>query len=173
MALTGSTARANARPKPANGRRNASAFRASEAVTEFKVSANVEARPVHPDITEDKLSRLVDEFYERGFADPRLGPIFMKRIGVDRSAHMRTIKQFWSSVLLKTRSYSGQPVPVHLKLTEVQREDFSIWLDYWRATANETFEPEAAALDVTSAERIAESLKLAMFGSPELFEKKR
>lgn len=141
-------------------------------MTEFKVSTHVEARPAHPDITEEKISRLVDEFYERGFADPRLGPIFMAHIGVDRSAHMRTIKQFWSSVLLKTRSYSGQPVPVHQKLTEVQREDFAIWLDYWRATANEIFEPEAAALVIASAERIAESLKLAMFGSPELFAKK-
>ena len=141
-------------------------------MTGFKVSANVEARPVHPDITEDKISRLVDEFYDRGFADARLGPIFMKHIGVDRSAHMRTIKQFWSSVLLKTRSYSGQPVLVHQKLTEVQREDFAIWLDYWRVTANEIFVPEAAALVIASAERIAESLKLAMFGSDFLFTKK-
>jgi truncated hemoglobin YjbI len=36
------------------------------------------------------------------------------------------MKQFWSSVLLKTRTYSGQPVPVHLKLGEVRREDFAI-----------------------------------------------
>ena len=96
----------------------------------------------------------------------------MTHIGVDRSAHMRTIKQFWSSVLLKTRSYSGQPVPVHLKLTEVRPEDFAIWLDHWCTTANEIFAPEAAALVIASAERIAESLKLAMFGSPELFAKK-
>jgi hemoglobin len=140
--------------------------------TELTAGAAVDPRPLHPDITEDKISRLVDEFYERGFADPRLGPIFMKHIGADRSAHMRTIKQFWSSVLLKTRSYSGQPVPVHRKLTEVQREDFAIWLSHWRATANEIFAPEAAALVIASAERIAESLKLAMFGSDFLFEKK-
>ena len=142
-------------------------------MSEFKVSGNAETRPLHPDITEDKISRLVDAFYERGFADQRLGPIFMKHIGLDRSAHMHTIKQFWSSVLLKTRSYSGQPVPVHLKLTEVQRDDFAIWLDHWRATANEIFVPEAAAIVIASAERIAESLKLAMFGSPELFKPRR
>jgi len=144
----------------------------SRSALELTAHAAVDTRPLHPDITADKISRLVDEFYERGFADPRLGPIFMTHIGVDRSAHMRTIKQFWSSVLLKTRSYSGQPVPVHLKLTEVQREDFAIWLDYWRATVNDIFAPEAAAIVIASAERIAESLKLAMFGSPELFAKK-
>jgi hemoglobin len=134
--------------------------------------AAFDTRPLHPAITQDKISRLVDEFYDRVFADARLGPIFLKHIGVDRSAHMRTMKQFWSSVLLKTRSYSGQPVPVHLKLTELQRDDFAIWLDYFRDTANDIFEPAPAVIVIAAAERIAESLKLAMFGSPELFAKK-
>ena len=139
---------------------------------ELAARAAFDARPLHPTITQDQISRLVDEFYDRVFADARLGPIFLKHIGEDRSAHMRTMKQFWSSVLLKTRSYSGQPVPVHLKLSEVRREDFAIWLGYFRETATVIFEPEAAAVVIASAERIAESLKLAMFGSPELFAKK-
>ena len=140
---------------------------------ELTVRAGMDARAVHPSISEDKISRLVDEFYDRAFADARLGPIFMTHIGADRTAHMRTIKQFWSAVLLKTRSYSGQPVPVHLKLTEVRAEDFAIWLEYFRATAREIFEPEAASIVIASAERIAESLKLAMFGSGGLFQPKR
>jgi hemoglobin len=141
--------------------------------SELAVRASSDARPLHPAITQAQISRLVDEFYDSVFADARLGPIFLKHIGEDRSAHMLTMKQFWSSVLLKTRSYSGQPVPVHLKLGEVQREDFAIWLGHFRDTANEIFEPDAAAIVIASAERIAESLKLAMFGSPELFQKKR
>ena len=139
---------------------------------ELAVRSAVDARPLHPAITQEQISRLVDEFYDRVFADARLGPIFLKHIGEDRSAHMVTMKQFWSSVLLKTRAYAGQPVPVHLKLGEVRREDFAIWLGYFRETANEIFEPGAAAVVIASAERIAESLKLAMFGSPELFAKK-
>ena len=140
--------------------------------SELAVRASFDARPLHPAITQERISCLVDEFYDRVFADARLGPIFLKHIGEDRSAHMRTMKQFWSSVLLKTRTYSGQPVPVHLKLREVQRDDFAIWLGHFRETANEIFEPGAAAVVIASAERIAESLKLAMFGSPELFAKK-
>jgi hemoglobin len=134
--------------------------------------ASFAARPLHSAVTQDQISRLVDEFYDRVFADARLGPIFLKHIGEDRSVHMRTMKQFWSSVLLKTQTYSGQPVPVHLKLSEVRREDFAIWLGYFRETASAIFEPDAAAVVIASAERIAESLKLAMFGSPELFAKK-
>jgi hemoglobin len=141
--------------------------------TELTVRAGFDAHPLHPAITQDQISRLVDEFYDRVFADARLGPIFLKHIGEDRSAHMLTMKQFWSSVLLKTRTYSGQPVPVHLKLSEVQRDDFAIWLGYFRETATEIFEPETAAIVIVSAERIAESLKLAMFGSDFLFEKER
>ena len=139
---------------------------------ELAARAGSDARPLHAAITQENISRLVDEFYDRVFADARIGPIFLKHIGEDRSAHMLTMKQFWSSVLLKTRSYAGQPVPVHLKLTEVRREDFAIWLGHFRETAREIFEPEAAAIVIASAERIAESLKLAMFGSPELFQKK-
>jgi hemoglobin len=138
----------------------------------LEVRAAGDARPLHPAITETQISVLVDTFYDRVFADPRLGPIFRKHIGEDRSAHMRTMKQFWSSVLLKTCSYSGQPVPVHMRLGEVRAEDFAIWLGYFRATAREIFMPEAAAIVVASAERIAQSLKLAMFGSDFLFEKK-
>ena len=139
---------------------------------ELSVRAGGDARPLHRAITQENISRLVDEFYDRVFADARIGPIFLKHIGEDRSAHMRTMNQFWSSVLLKTRSYAGQPVPVHLKLTEVRREDFAVWLGLFRETAREIFEPEAATIVIASAERIAESLKLAMFGSPELFQKK-
>ena len=139
---------------------------------ELVVRAGPDARPLHAAITQDQISRLVDRFYDRVFADARLGPIFLEHIGEDRSAHMRTMKQFWSSVLLKTRSYSGQPVPVHVKLSEVRREDFPIWLGYFRETANEIFGPEPASIVIASAERVSESLKLAMFGSPELFAKK-
>jgi hemoglobin len=146
--------------------------RGSSSRAELTVRPGVDPRPVHPAITSEQISRLVDEFYDRVFADARLGPIFLKHIGDDRSAHMRTMKQFCASVLLKTPSYSGQPVPVHLKLTEVRRDDFAIWLDYFRETTREIFEPEAATVVIASAERIAESLKLAMFGSPELLARK-
>ena len=39
---------------------------------ELAVRPGGDARPLHPDITEEKISRLVDEFYDRGFADARL-----------------------------------------------------------------------------------------------------
>jgi hemoglobin len=131
----------------------------------LRAVAGGQRAPLHPSITDAQISRMVDTFYERAFADPRLGPIFMRHIGADRAPHMQVIKQFWSSVLLRTGAYAGRPVPVHLKLTEVEPDDFRIWLAYFRLIAGECFEHEAAPLVIAAAERIAESLWLAMFGA--------
>jgi len=49
--------------------------------------------------------------------------------------------RFWSSVLLKTGTYHGRPVPVHVKLTKVTEADFSIWLGLFRDASTATFEP--------------------------------
>jgi hemoglobin len=131
----------------------------------LRVAAGGARGPLHPSITEAQISRLVDDFYDRAFADERLGPIFMRHIGADRSSHMQTIKQFWSSVLLRSGAYAGRPVPVHLKLKEVEPDDFRIWLAHFRIIARACFTPEAAVLVIVAAERIAESLWLAMFGA--------
>ena len=131
----------------------------------LRVAAGGARGPLHPSITEAQISRMVDDFYDRVFADERLGPIFMRRIGADRAHHMHVIKQFWSSVLLRTGAYAGRPVPVHLKLKEVEPEDFRIWLAHFRITARASFASEAAVLVIVAAERIAESLWLAMFGA--------
>ncbi|KUO56194.1 MAG: hypothetical protein APF80_00025 [Alphaproteobacteria bacterium BRH_c36] len=122
--------------------------------------------PVHPSITEDQISDLVDRFYDRVWADPRLGPIFSSRLENTREAHLVKMKTFWSSVLLRTGSYKGKPVPAHVRLREVASADFEIWLGHFRPVANEVFTAAAAPLVIEAAERIASSLWLAMFGTP-------
>src|SRR5262245_3276115 len=131
----------------------------------LRATAAGSREPLHPSITEAQISRMVDAFYDRVFVDERLGPIFMHHIGADRAHHMRVIKQFWSTVLLRTGAYSGRPVPVHLRLTEVEPDDFRVWLGHFRIIARACFTPEAAPHVIAAAERIAESLWLAMFGT--------
>jgi hemoglobin len=70
---------------------------------------------------------------------------------------------FWCSVILKTGDYHGRPVPAHLKLKDVTEADFDIWLRIFAETAAALFAPQTAAVFVDRAERIAKSLKLAMF----------
>ena len=109
------------------------------------------------------IGGLVRDFYARVRADARLGPIFAAEIHGDWEPHLEKMTDFWSSVILKTGAYSGRPVPAHLRLKQVKEEDFDIWLGHFRRTAADRCPPDVAAVFVDRAERIARSLKLAMF----------
>lgn len=113
-------------------------------------------------ITEDNLRRLVDLFYDRVRADPMLGPIFNPAIG-DWPAHLAKLHAFWSSVMLTSGRYKGQPMAAHLAHGDAMTpETFGRWLELWRETTNALFEPELAAAFQKKAGRIAESLRLAL-----------
>lgn len=109
------------------------------------------------------IGALVREFYRRIRADSRLGPIFDGVIGSDWEPHLEKLTDFWCAVMLKNGAYNGRPVPAHLKLKQVREEDFDIWLGIFRQTADDICSPEIAAAFVQRAERIAQSLRLAMF----------
>ena len=121
-------------------------------------------RPLdHPLVDRPFIGRLVREFYRRVGADERLGPIFAGVIGVEWEPHLEKMTDFWCSVILKNGAYSGRPVPAHLKLKQVREEDFDVWLGHFRETAEARCPPEVAEVFIDRAERIARSLKLAMF----------
>lgn len=109
------------------------------------------------------IDTLVRRFYSRVRSDERLGPIFASEIGENWEPHLEKLTDFWCSVVLKDGAYSGRPVPAHVKLKQVREEDFDIWLGHFRATAAELCPPDVAQVFVDRAERIARSLKLAMF----------
>ncbi|MER9328783.1 group III truncated hemoglobin [Mesorhizobium sp. M0152] len=135
----------------------------------MKSSLADHARPVaeqplnHAGVDRASIGRLVREFYARLRKNERLGPIFAREITGDWAPHLEKMTDFWCSVILKTGDYQGRPVPAHVKLADVTEADFDIWLAMFRQTATELFAPETAAVFVDRAERIAASLKLAMF----------
>lgn len=120
-------------------------------------------------IDEAYISELVDTFYQRVRAHETLGPIFEREIGDDWPPHLAKMKGFWQSLSLYDGSYSGKPVQAHTKLRGVQSQHFDIWLALFRSTLDDTA-PSAEAAEYLEgrAQNIAESLKLAMFGSPGL-----
>lgn len=118
---------------------------------------------VHPSVDRAFIGVLVRDFYGRVRADARLGPIFAGEIRGDWEPHLEKMTDFWCSVILKNGAYSGRPVPAHLKLKQVREEDFDVWLGLFRQTAADLCEPEIAVVFVERAERIAQSLKFAMF----------
>ncbi|ESY72913.1 group III truncated hemoglobin [Mesorhizobium sp. M0051] len=127
------------------------------------------ARPVaeqpldHAGVDRGSIGKLVREFYAKIRSNERLGPIFAREITGDWEPHLEKMTDFWSSVILKSGDYHGRPVPAHLKLKDVTEDDFEIWLALFGRTAADLFAPETAAVFVDRAERIATSLKLAMF----------
>lgn len=114
-------------------------------------------------IREDDLRRLVGLFYARVRRDEALGPVFNNTIQ-DWPHHVEKLTAFWSSVMLTTGRYKGNPVAAHrLHLGRITPALFDRWLGLWRETTNEVMAPEAAAALQAKADRIAESLQLAMF----------
>lgn len=114
-------------------------------------------------LDDEGLSGLVEAFYARVRADAQLGPIFNDAIA-DWPAHLDKLAAFWSSVMLVSGRYKGQPVPAHVKHKErITPALFDRWLALWQQTTDELMPPDAASALQAKAARIAESLQLAMF----------
>ncbi|MFN3212911.1 MAG: group III truncated hemoglobin [Henriciella sp.] len=129
----------------------------------------IQARAAALGIDEAFIDHMVEVFYQRVRAHTLLGPIFEEQIAGNWDPHLATMKAFWASVAMNTGQYSGKPVPAHRKISGVEPGHFDIWLGLFEATLNE-LTSNRACVDyfMERAERIARSLKLAIFGIPAL-----
>ena len=126
----------------------------------------LEQQPAAEQITEAAIIRLVDGFYADIRRDAVLGPIFERAIRGNWPAHLDTMYRFWSSVMLTSGRYKGNPMAVHLGVAGIEPALFARWLALFEAKAAELFAPKTAAAFAGKAQRIAESLKLALFFDP-------
>lgn len=114
-------------------------------------------------IDEAALARLIPSFYARVRADAELGPVFEDAVH-DWPEHLDKLVDFWSSVMLTSGRYKGNPVAAHARHADrITPELFDRWLAIWGQTTGEVMPPDAAAALQEKAARIAESLKLALF----------
>jgi truncated hemoglobin YjbI/tellurite resistance-related uncharacterized protein len=113
-------------------------------------------------LDEALLVPLLDLFYARVRADMMLGPIFEEAVD-DWPAHLDRLRDFWSSVMLTTGRYKGNPVALHLAhAPRMVAGMFERWLELWRVTTNEMLPARHASAMQGKAARIAESLQLAL-----------
>lgn len=118
--------------------------------------------PVADPITEKVISTLVREFYGRIREDAMLGPIFNGAID-DWEHHLVKLEAFWSSIMLTSGRYKGQPMIAHLRhADDMKPEAFARWLELWRETSDDLLDPAIAARFQDKAGRIAESLTLGI-----------
>jgi len=112
----------------------------------------------------------VDRFYDRIRDHNTLGPVFQNAIGENWDGHLARMKDFWASVAMNAGRYSGKPVPAHKKHSHsIEETHFDQWLALFRQTLEDTApSPETVDYFMERAERIAQSLKLAIFGLPGL-----
>lgn len=134
-------------------------------MSENKPESRIVRKPPPPGavagVDEAMIARLVHAFYARIRADATLGPIFAGEIS-DWAPHLAKMCDFWSSVVLMTRRYDGRPVPAHVKIPGLDHAHFEHWLALFEATAREFCPPEAAAIFIDRAGRIAQSLRLSL-----------
>ena len=118
-------------------------------------------------VSEDGIRQLVDAFYVKVRADAELAPIFARAIPGDWQPHLTKMYAFWSSVMLTTGRYKGNPVARHLIIPDMKPSLFERWLALFDATCREQFDEATSEAFRLKAERIAESLKLALFYRPD------
>jgi hemoglobin len=129
----------------------------------------MEAMPAvaEPAVTESQIVALVDAFYAKVRRDEVLAPVFERVIAPDSwPVHLAKMYDFWSSVMLTTGRYKGNPLGVHMRVAGLESDMFTRWLALFRATAEELFPPALAASFRAKSERIAESLQLGLFYRP-------
>lgn len=116
---------------------------------------------------EAALPVLLARFYARVRRDAELGPVFDGAVE-DWDRHLATLADFWSSVMLASGRYKGDPLRAHLEhRPRIRPEMFDRWLAIWTETTDETLSPPVAAAMQAKAARIARSLDLALHFRPE------
>jgi len=100
-------------------------------------------------IDEEQIRTLVMTFYGRVRADTVLGPIFEERLAGRWDPHLEKMCDFWSSILLATGRYRGNPIAVHAQIPEMTSSTLDLWMTLFRTTCTETL-PEPIATDVAA-----------------------
>ena len=110
---------------------------------------------------ETSIISCVRAFYERGLADPLLGPVLSGAIP-DLERHVTTVANFWSKSLLHTERYEGHPFTAHTHLP-VEPEHFTRWLELFKEAALENLPKTQAEQALAKATHMAQCFQAGMF----------
>lgn len=80
-----------------------------------------------------------------------------------REPHLKTIAEFWTSVVLMSGAYLGRPMSKHVD-PGIDARHFNCWLSLWEETAGEVCSAGAAERFIALARRIGESMELGVAG---------
>lgn len=114
--------------------------------------------------SEAQIEAMVRRFYDLCDADAELGPMFRAAIP-DWEGHLKIIMDFWSSTLLGTKRYEGNPFMAHAGLP-IEPRHFATWLFLFERAVGETLPPASAEMAIGRARRMAKSISVGLFTVP-------
>lgn len=115
---------------------------------------------------------LIHAFYADVRSDPLLGPIFGEVIQDDWEPHLARMVEFWSTIMLGSRSFKGNVYGKHVELGQrlpVRPEHFFRWLTLWNKHTSGRFVRDIAQDMQTTAQGIGRNLFYGFFGEFALF----
>lgn len=92
-------------------------------------------------VSKGNIHQLLARFYSRFRQKPQLGPVFARAVGTtdaEWALHLAHLADFWSSVMLRSSRYHGDPFSTHLHLPDLEPAMFDRWLalDYFYVGEN-------------------------------------
>ncbi len=120
--------------------------------------------PTHSSaIDRESITRLVYCFYDEVRADALLGPTFDAVLADRWATHLPRMVEFWSTLVLSTRSFSGNVFAKHMAMTDITPQHFERWLTLWFATTGRLFAVPVAERLQTMALGIARNIHRGCF----------
>ncbi len=111
------------------------------------------------------MELLVDQFYEQVLKDEVICFIFTKISPISVETHMPIMYDFWTSILLNSNAYKGNPMIKHFAINEkhpLEKVHFERWLSLWKATLEKHFEGPVAEEAFNRANQIAHLMEYKM-----------
>jgi hemoglobin len=113
--------------------------------------------------TTKDIELLIDRFYKKVMINPVIGHFFTEVVHLSWEHHIPIMISFWSTMLLGTNSYQGNPMIKHMdidKLSRLEKHHFDQWLVLWEETINENFAGDKAHEAISRAKSIAAVMQL-------------
>jgi len=118
------------------------------------------------------LTALAHHFYADVRADALLGPVFEAALHDRWEPHLARMVDFWSTVALGSKRFSGNVFSKHMALRGVTPAHFAAWVLLWGKHTERLFEPDVARELQTVAHGIARNLFQGYFGTRPVFGQK-
>jgi len=132
--------------------------------------SNVIDKPEPAELNRDSITRLVTRFYADVRADSVLGPTFEFVLGGRWASHLPRMVEFWSTVALGSRSFTGNVFARHMEVPGVTALHFERWMRLWTSHTQALFDRTTARRLQDVASSIARNLYRGYFGHPAGFD---